>query len=224
MPRRRLLTVAAAGALAIAALAGCRAAPGKAAYVGATSYTDKQVKQVADQIGTAKVDITGTAGVTELYVMRDVAKRLITEKSWKGSQSVSATQVAGTLGVPAGSEYAKLRAEVETDLAAIKEHATPAKPTVADLRDIYDRAKAGGLITSPDQTFETVSPNFDSPELEAALGERALLADAIKRYDVVVNPRYSPARYPLLSFQGGIAAVVVPLDAKSSSPAVVDAR
>jgi hypothetical protein len=224
MPRRRLLTVAAAGVLAIAALAGCRAEPGKAAYVGSTAYTDKQVKQVADQIGGAKVDFSGTAGVTELYVMRDVAQRLVTEKGWKGSQSFSATQVAGTFGVSADSEYARLRAEVQTVLEAIKEHAAPAKPTEADLRDIYSRAKAGGLITSPDQTFEAVSPNLDSPELEAALGARAALADAIKRYDVAISPRYSPAQYPLLSFQSGVAAVVLPLNAKSSSPAVVDAK
>ncbi len=221
---RRSFALAAVGAVALVALSGCRLETGSAAYVGSTRYTNDQVTRVAKEVSSAKqLDISGPAGVAELFVLRDVSGRLIKEKGWTASQPVTTSDVAGALDVPVDSQYASLRAEVETNLAAIKEHVTPTKPTSDDLHDLYDRAQLGGLITDPaQQTFANVSPQFDSPDLEVALAQRAALLDAIKRYDVSVNPRYAPAEYPLLSFQGGVPAVVVALNAKSVNPGVVN--
>lgn len=220
---RRSFALAAIGAVALVALTGCRLETGSAAYVGSTRYTNDQVTRVAKQVDKAQLDISGPSGVAALYVLRDVSGRLIKDKGWSTANPVSASDVAGAFQVPADSEYASLRAEVETNLNAIKEHVTPTKPTSDDLHDLYDRARLGGLITDPtQQTFENVSPQFDSPDLEVALAQRAVLLDAIKRYDVSVNPRYAPAEYPLLSFQGGVPAVVVALNARSVNPGVVD--
>jgi hypothetical protein len=221
---RRSFALAAIGAVALVALSGCRLETGSAAYVGSTRYTNDQVTRVANKVSNAKqLDISGPSGVAALYVLRDVSGRLIKEKGWTTSSPVHASDVSGAFDVPADSEYASLRAEVETNLNAIKEHVTPTKPTSDDLHDLYDRARLGGLITDPtQQTFENVSPQFDSPDLETALAQRAALLDAIKRYDVSVNPKYAPAEYPLLSFQGGVPAVVVALNARSINPGVVD--
>ena len=60
-------------------------------------------------------------------------------------------------------------------------------------------------------------------QLQAALGNRKVLADAVDRYDVTVNPRYRPLEFPILSFQDGTAAVSVPLG-EGDPGTVVDPR
>jgi hypothetical protein len=218
---RRTIAAVAVGVLAVVGLGACRQEPGSAAYVGSTRYSDAQVRQTANEVASARLDLTDPAGIAQLYVLRDVARKLTQEKGWTSTQPITAEQVAGVQRVSANSRYATLRAEVETYLNAIRENAPPAKPTSADLHELYDRAKAAGLIP-PGQTFEAVSPQFDSPELEAALGQRAALLEEIKRTGVSISPRY-PAEYPLLSFQSGKPAIVLPLNSTPVVPGVTSA-
>ena len=49
MPRRRLLAVAIAGALALPALVACRDLPSVAAYVGSAQLTNAQVQRMVDE-------------------------------------------------------------------------------------------------------------------------------------------------------------------------------
>jgi hypothetical protein len=216
MQRARTATLAVLGVSAILALTGCRSSPSTAAYVGPTQYSVSSVQRVAAEVrGNKAVDLSSQQDVAKMYVLRDVAKRIVDEKGWK-VQRLDRAAVAQQLNLKPDSRYVALRAEVEEYLGAVMQNAAPVAPTDADLRDLYDRAKVAGLVQAG-QTFEAVKPQIDSPQLRSALGARKLLTDGVKKYHVTVNPRYAPAEWPLLRFTGDKPAVVVPLDPQAGS-------
>ena len=216
MQRARTATLATLGVSVILALTGCRSSPTAAAYVGPTQYSVSNVEQLSAEVrGNQAVDLPSQQDVAEMYVMRDVAKRIVDEKGWK-VQRLDRAAIAQQLGLKADSKYVALRVEVEEYLGALGQNAPAVAPTDADLRDVYDRAKAAGLV-QPGQTFEAIKPQIDSPQLRSALGARKLLTDGMKKYNVTVNPRYKPAEWPLLRFSGNKPAVVVPMDPRAGS-------
>ena len=216
MQRARTATLATLGVSVILALTGCRSSPSAAAYVGPTQYSVSSVRQVADEVrGNQAVDLTTQQDVAKMYVLRDVAKRIADAKGWK-PQHLDRAAIAQQLRLKSDSKYVALRADVEEYLGALVQNADPVAPTDADLRDVYDRAKAAGLVQQG-QTFEAIKSQIDSPQLRSALGARKLLTDAVKKYHVTVNPRYAPAEWPLLRFTGDKPAVVVPLDPHAGS-------
>jgi hypothetical protein len=217
MPRRRLLAVAIAGALALPALAACRDLPSVAAYVGSAQLTNAQVEKIVQEFPEATRNrATGKIRdvVVSTFVMREVATRIAADRGI----AVPAPDLAQYLdeathfGVPPDGGYVRLRAEAGAALEAIAQLGGPQAPTDADKHEVYDAAVAAGEV--PPGQYEQFKDRIDSPQLRAALGLRPLLRDGLHRYQVVVNPRYQPIGLSL-------GELTVPLES-TAPPAVVD--
>ncbi len=229
MPRRRILAVAALGAVAAAGLTGCaRAEPNAAAYVADKTFTNQQVEKIVD--GVKDKAESGKLGnvrqnVVTWLVLGDVSKRLAAEQHIP--VKVDYASGAQQLGLPADLPYTRLEIEAVSYISAVTQNAPQVQPTDAQLRAIYDKGRAAGVIPAS-VTFEQAKPRLDGTELRGALGQQKVLTDALAKYHATVNPRYLPAEYPLLSFQGGnngatpTVAVGVPLGPTDATPAVTD--
>ncbi len=229
MPRRRILAVAALGAVAAAGLTGCgRSAPSDAAYVADKSYTNQQVEKIVDSV-KAKAD-AGKLGnirqnVVTWLVLGDVSKRLAATQHIP--VKVDYEGGAQQLGLPADLPYTRLEIEAVSYISAVTQNAPQVTPTDEQLHAIYDKGRAAGVIPAS-VSFEQAKPRLDGPELRGALGQQKVLTDALAKYHATVNPRYLPAEYPLLSFQGGsngstpTVAVGVPLGPVDATPAVTE--
>jgi hypothetical protein len=224
MPRR-LLAAAVAGALAVTGLAACRDQPTVAAYVGSAQLTNAQVEQMLGEFDADAPDGAG-AERTELvsdFVIREVSRRVAEEHHI----NVPAVDPAGLANVATGM-HAKLGSAAALEAGAIAAYravfrlGTPQAPSEAEKREIFG-AMVKAKLATPDQ-YEQFQNGFDTPQVEAALGLRPVLRDALRRYRVTVNPRYQPVGLPVLfvNYQGQtITLLYVPtLDAPS---AVVDA-
>jgi hypothetical protein len=229
---RRITTrrvAAAAGiALTMLALAACRDSPSVAAYVGATTITEQQVTDIVDDatklkdeaVAAAKGDAAAQQAAAALVVptRQAVVHALVLDQVCAGMQAkqgfkdaeVTKQQVVEGFGMPANSTYADALTSSLACLSGIP--ATNATPTDVDLREVYDNGVKAGAIDPnvPDNSFESLSTQFASdPQLAAALGTRAALAEELKKSDVSVNPRYRELTYPILSFEKGPALEIV---------------
>jgi hypothetical protein len=220
MQRARTATLATLGVALILALTGCRSSPETAAYVGSTTYSVSSVDKLAGEVrGNTNVDRPSPAEIATMYVFRDLARQVAKEKGWQ-VQKLDRASAAQSLGLKPDSQYLDLRAEVEELSNVLLTKAEPVTPSEAELRDVFERASAAGLV-QPGQTFESIRNQIDGPQLRSALGARKLLVEAAKRSHVTVNPLYGHAEWPLLTFSGGKPAVVVPLTATPAGDPVV---
>jgi hypothetical protein len=251
MPRR-LFAAAAAGALAITALAGCRSDPSVAAYVGGTQITESQVDKViadarqhanddnrsaspaaqpADADPTAQSTaevVPSRVDVVGLLVTDAVIRQVLSQQGLK-PQPVDAGQIAQAMRVPASSSYAATLADTWSGLTALLNAADPNfQPSDADLRPAYDNAVAAGV--APANDFNAVKPTLLQVQgLAQYIAVRADLVKAESKARITVNPRYAPLAFPIetLQTQTGetFVAVSVPLGKTSNaSPAVVDVK
>jgi hypothetical protein len=231
---RRITTrrvAAAAGiALAMLALSACRDSPNAAAYVGDTTITEQRVTEIVDDAAKLKADDVQTAAnssdakakedaaklvvptrqaVVHALVLDQVCGDMQARQGFKDAP-VTKEQVVQGLGMPAKSIYADVLTSSLACLQGIP--ATNATPTPADLREVYDNGVKAGAIdpTGAESSFEALSAQFaQDPQLAAALGTRAALAEELKKSDVSVNPRYRELTYPILSFEKGPALEIV---------------
>jgi polyhydroxyalkanoate synthesis regulator phasin len=217
-----LVVLALVGALA---LTGCRSEPSAAIYVGSTTYTQKQVDKLADELKEASNFSRGEARhlVTEWIVVRDVAQRLVAEKQWAKPQ-VDLQETAQATGLPADAPLTKLYAEFQAYGGALQQHITPVTPTEADWADLYQRAQTAGLVDAktPEPEFRQSLGPQNEQVFQANLGLRDLYNEAIKKADVVVNPKYG-SEIAVLRDSNRHPLVVAPINAKGGKAAVVPA-
>ncbi|HEX2774322.1 MAG TPA: hypothetical protein VHN18_18090 [Micromonosporaceae bacterium] len=213
--RARLASVAALAAAGLLVFSGCgRAQPGVAAYVGNTDIPETRVTaiidEVKDAIGEAEPARLPKRGVVvSTLVLNDVCARFSADDKLKPQNQITPQQVAQAFGVPENAAYAQETAKLHTCLSGLPA-GEPVAPTAEDLAEIVARGKEAGAIPK-DVPNEQAAAQLDGDQLRAALANRKVLADAVARYDVTVNPRYRPLEFPVLSFQGNAAAVTVPV-------------
>jgi transposase-like protein len=223
---RRLAPIVVVAAVGILALSGCRSQPSAAAYVGDRQITEDQVTGIVDEV--KQKPVAGTEAkpptrkmVVSVLVLNDVCQRFSADEKLQAKQQAPVDQVAQQFGVAPETEFAKQTAQLYTCLSGVPT-GEPVAPTQAELTELGKVAKAAGAIeaTVPDAE---AGKQLDGEQLQAALGNRKAIADAVARFDVTVNPKYRPLDFPILSFQGGTAAVSVPLG-EGDPGTVVDPR
>lgn len=224
---RRVALVAVLAVVGVAGLTGCRSQPTVAAYVGDTRITNRQVDRLAadaeqhardEQSADVPLVTPSRDAIVTVLVMREIASRLAAEHA-RTPADVDRAAIARRDRVSAGSRYAALHAEMYGYLIALQQGRQAAQPTEADLRDMYARAVSAGLA-EPGRYDDFAASIVGVDGLGEALAERNELADAARRYRVVVNPRYAPLEYPVFggSNQQGVfvGVLVVPLGAAQS--------
>ena len=237
---RRVALVAVLALVGGLALAGCRSQPGAAIYVGTATYSQKYVDNLSEQLlkvpGFSRTD--GRQTVAQWIVMRDLGKRMVADNGWpapnvdteaaKGQfqdalQSSEPDTAAKT--VDSIRPLIQLYAEFQGYNAAAQQHASPAQPTDADYADLYQRAKAAGLV-EPGATEATYRESLGAQNdqlFRANIGLRNMYLKTIKKANVSVNPKYGPVELTLLHDSNNHPLVVIPLNARTAAPAVVPA-
>jgi hypothetical protein len=231
MSRCRLLAVLAVGALAVPGLAACRDLPTVAAYVGSQRLTNDQVEKIVDEFPAAIRDKNSgdvRQFVVSSFVTREVARDLAKENGISVPEAdLSAfSGLASQLHLGPDSAFIKLDAEAQAAMEAVRTLGKPQEPTDADKREAFQQLLDEQFVQPG--SFEAVKSQIDSPQMRAALGLRPVLSDALKRYQVSINPRYQPLGIPV-SFSLGTtqtgqdvrASVNLPLT-PAGSPAVRD--
>jgi len=207
---RRLASVAVVASLAVAGLTACRTAPSTAAYfgsgpgaatisqdevealykdaransTGARTETDGSITQPAQ---LSRQDIVGT--LVGLDVLRKYGK-----DSGLTPSAVTADQVASNLFLKPTAKFVPVFAEFEGLLEAAAGKVQAQQPTVPEVRDIYNRLSAAGVL--PNSTFESWAGSLNQ-SIQQLIGQRVGLKTQLEKVaatmDIVVNPRYQPS-------------------------------
>lgn len=228
---RRLLAVASAalaGGLVLAGLTACRDEPTVAAYVEDAQLTNAQVEKIVQEFPADLQQRVGgqiRQAVVSAFVVREVGQRITAEHGG----SVPAPDLsqyqdeAAQLKIPATGGFVQIQAAAEAAMRAIQPLGTPQQLTDVDQHEVYAAVQAALREKGEEiRPFDQVKNLLDSPDLRAALAVRPLLRDALKKYAVVVNPRYQPVGIPVpFTIAQVQTEVVVPLNA-GGPPAVVD--
>jgi hypothetical protein len=208
--RRPAVTVLVAVAAGLAA-SGCRTDPDVAAYVGQETLTEARVDAV---VADAQAKATGKEGV-KVPTRSDIVMTFVLGRACEVKQAadkfpdpgqpVTPDAVAQSDQVPADSEYARQRAEAYTCLAgAPVGSAVP--PSEADIQEIYDKAKAAGLVDRPLADIREQLAADGS--VRQAMAVRAMLASLVAGGNVTVNPRYRPLTFTVSDLGTGQPLVV----------------
>jgi hypothetical protein len=199
-----------------AALAGCgRAEPDVAAYVGKQRFSIQQVETLAKEAGERLGDYAAAQrSVVGWLVIRSVGQRMAQDEGWELELPAELDEFARQRGLQAGSPVAKLFLETISVLQTIEQTVAPVDPTEADQREVYQNLTINGQpVTDP---FENVQQFLTAETIGRSLGVRKVLSEQLDRSDVVVNPRYTPMRFPIEVRVGQVPGVVyLPLDAGS---------
>jgi hypothetical protein len=237
---RRLAPLAALALVGTLALTGCRSQPGAAIYIGSATYTQKYVDGLSDQLqklpGFTRGD--GRKNVTQWLVVRDLGKRMVADNNWKApevdeqaatAQIQEAVQSRGQgdarRTVESVRPLIQLYAQFEAYRGAVQQHVTLVAATDTDYADLYQRAKAAGLVEQGMDVAtyrQSLGPQNDQL-FRANLGLRKLYSDEVKKANVSINPKYAPAELALLHDQQNHPLVVVGLNSGAGEPAVVPA-
>ncbi len=239
MQRARLLAVVAV--LAVfggVTLTGCRSEAGVAAYVGDTRISESRVEQLVrdaqsradaeDGVHLSTADCReslrqspdpdlvcapGRDEVVGTLVLTELGRRMVADRHL--SPLVFASQdVAAAERIPRSSAYASARAEMHGYLSAVTQGLGPVEPTAAELRYAYDRLHEAKAL-APEETYEVVAAALSGDEeFKGALGLSRPFADSVKRYHVVVSPRYRTIELPV-TVRRGVAVVQVSLTANT---------
>jgi hypothetical protein len=202
MPRRRLIAAAATGVLALVALTGCRFETGAdAAYVGNTRFTNQAIDKTISQLKKNGANVGDEAGLRQQIaadeVFVEVAKRYSVEKGFPAptddANSLAQSFAQGN-GLPANDSYIQLAATTQAYVDLLTGKATAGKLTDADYRDAFNllvNQQAAG--PSDFQAVKQALQSQFADQLGKSVTVRNELTDAMKRYNVSLNPRYEPA-------------------------------
>ena len=240
---RRFASIVVVAALGLGGLAACRSEPSVAAYLGDRKVTEDQVTQIFDGAGAgasasatpaaedqpggeptrAPGPVVSRQQVVDLEVTLDLGRTVASEQGVQQVEAVTADQVAGELGVPAESQYAKDYTEWVNLSQGIfaKMGATAPAATDEQLRGIYDAlVKVNAIEAGFD--LAQIKQAFGGGEFVAAAYQlTGFLEKAASASDTSVNPRYLPLSAPLVvSSQGG--AVFYDLPYLEGSDTVTD--
>ena len=214
--RSRLALIAVA-ALAALALSACQRDPSIAATVGSDKITEDQVDAIlADVQHNRPAPATpapapgnpspSPAPLGPVQIDRaDVVRYLVLDKMctadqerrhFPSGQGADVTEIAQVKGISPSSEYAKVFAHVTACLNGELTGTQPVTPTDAEVREIYDRAKAQGLDV-PD--YNTIKDQIrDNDQVKQSIAVKRSLEDQARAQNVVINPRYRPVEIGLL--------------------------
>lgn len=239
---RRLASVAVVASLAVTGLSACRNSPDTAAYIGSGSAATKVLQSKVDDIyDDAATKATGERTAADGSVQKPVkvTKQQIVStlvglgvlRKYAADSKVQpltfpADAVAQALFLKDDAKYVPLFAEYEGYLEALGPKAPPVQVTEADVRDVYNRFKAGGTMPAG-TTFESFAGGLPQQD-QQALTQRISLSRALEpvaaKLDIDVNPRYSSS-FSVLdvpSPAGPVALVVVPVGSADSAVPVTD--
>jgi hypothetical protein len=239
MPRR-IFAVAAAGALALVALTGCRLEAGSAAFVGDTRYTSDYVNEMAlayvDDLKANGHDTAPTAAqltglrkeIAADLIFRDVAKEYSDSKNYL-APSFDYDSVTGQFGVKANDPYLQLAVQADAYRAALLGRVRAKSLTDDDYKSVYDFLLAEGAVTS-DATYASIKASLQDQSMSDAIAKaitlRGELTIAANKYGAEINPGFAPGSYPLASAtsqQGStIPLVVLTFGSGGNAPAVRD--
>lgn len=214
----RLAAVAFAG---LVVLTGCSHDTDEALRVGDVTLTNAEVDAAAAHVteALAPEGVTGVTGqvrgsVVELRAFLEVARRYAQEQGVTPDQPDYAS-AADSLGLPQSDTFVRLNAEASAYLAALLAAATPRDATDEEIRKVYDDFLALTGADPAEATFDQIKDELlGVPNYGQALKLRDELSAAADRYDVVVNPRYQPLTYALLSVStqsGRLDLVTLPI-------------
>ncbi len=216
-PRRVRVLIALALAVVVGVgLTGCRVQSGTAVFVSGTRISTDEVERTLDEVPDQVIDQLqnkfGSARqeIVRAYVMREIARRVCDERHIRvpGQDFQS---LAKQIGVSADSNLVRVLAESSGYLNALAGSLSPQQPSPADLHEVFDSLVDAGAVP-PGTPFAQVQSQLDIPALRNAVALRKVLRDAVKKYDVEVNPRYRVAAYPVPVSYGQVSgAVTVPL-------------
>jgi hypothetical protein len=240
---RRLASVAVVASLAVTGLSACRNSPDTAAYIGSgSSATKVSQSQVDDVYDDARAKTTGPATAADGTVTKptkvtkqeivsaliglDVLRKYGAENNIK-PEAFPAESVAKSIFLSADAKYVPIYAEFQGYLEAIAAKAKPVQISEADVRDVYNRLRAGGSLPET-ATFESFAGGLGQ-QYQQILSQRITLSKALQpvaaKLDIDVNPRYSPW-FTVLETQSPagtpIPIVVVPVGADDSAVPVTD--
>jgi hypothetical protein len=202
MPRTRrfarIAALAIAGGLALtgsAALTGCaKAQPGTAAYVGDTRYTERQVDEL---VADARANVEGQRlgdirrEILRWLVATDLARRVAAARSIAIAPADYAA-AAQQIRVPEDSRLAVAFGDYASAVGSLVNGVPPVQPTDEDVRDIYDAAKAGGVLAN-EITFEDAVQRIRGiSDLPIRVGVMKAIQEASDKAGVVISPRYRP--------------------------------
>ncbi len=211
---RRLLAVVVTGALALVGVSACRDLPTVAAYVGDARLTNAQVERMVHEFPEATRE-RSSGQIRQIAVSDFVAVELSRRIATEHGITIPTGDVSNYQNdlVPVNSAFIRLQADADAALQALQPLGSPQQPTEAEQREVYEtvkeQAEAQGAQIAP---FDQVKDLLDSPQMRTALAVRPLLRDALKKYDVVVNPRYQPVGVSVPFTLGQVSTkVVVPL-------------
>jgi hypothetical protein len=204
-------------------LAGCRSSPTVAAYVGSTAISEAQVDTVIANARAAAAAEPGTAPPSRSAVVTTLVLDRVchSEQAKRGfaDNPISVDQIRQLENVPANSDYATARSSVYSCLAGVPVSDAGAA-SQAELRDIYDRAKAKGLVSVP---FEQIKAQLAADSgVQQALAVNRELTALVQHGDVTVNPRYRPMEFPISDLGSGQTLIALPVG-EPPSDAVHDA-
>ena len=249
---RRLASIAVVALTAAGGLSACRSEPDVAAYIGKSTITQARVDAVyADaerKLGTAVDDVRAQqsanpdpsaqpvpdevklpitrADVLTALVGSDVLGEIGKKRNVQPAE-VQTAAVAQQLGLPADAEYVGIYAKYRGYLSALLNGAPAGQISNADLRQVYDRFKAGGGLGPNPVNYEDFSTQLqpqDRDALARTVGLRDQLRTQTEDLNLSVNPRYGVDELPLLpvDVQGGKSVNLIGLPLISGDPAVVD--
>ena len=216
---RRLASAVVVASLTVGGLSACRSEPAVAAYLGENGrITEARVQEVWDEAydavaaqapqpaGAAEpseaaappssvVMPISRADIVGQLVSRDVYARVAEQRRITLPADLPYAEAGGQVGLPATSEYVRLYTEnVIMRNQLEKAVTTPAEPTEADLRDVYQRFAANGGL-EPGMDFAAFTASVP-PEAKQALGSAITIRNDVQAVaddlKIQVNPRYQP--------------------------------
>ncbi len=240
---RRLATVAVVASLAVTGLSACRNSPDTAAYIGTgSSATKVSQSQVDDIFDDAQAKATGerTAADGSVEKPTKVSKQEIVSalvglgvlRKYSADNNIKpeplpAASVAQALFLSEDAKFVPIYSEFQGYIQAVAAKAPQVQVTEADVRDVYNRFKAGGSLPAS-TTFESFAGGLGQQD-QQVLSQRIAVSKALQpiaaKLDIDVNPRYSPsfAVLEVPSKTGSpVALVAVPVGGADSTVPVTD--
>lgn len=241
---RRLASVVVVASLGVAGLSACQSDPAVAAYVGDSErITQDRVDSVYNDV-IDKLRAGSSKPVTPPITRTDVLSVLVGSElldKVAAQQGVTApadlqshvADFAQALGLPADTEYATLRTKWEGLLSGLQAKVAPGKATDADFREVYDSLVAAQGI-DPSTTYAAFKDQVSKDQQSsAALQQAAAVRDEVVKastqFDIRINPRYQPAKMPVLetsnpNTQAIITLMTTPIGPNDGVAPVTDAR
>jgi hypothetical protein len=210
---RSRLALLAVVALAGLTLSACQRDPSIAATVGSDKITEDQVDAIlADAQQNRPAPPTSAPGgpspspLGAVQIDRaDVVRYLVVDKMCTADQErrhfpsaagADVNEIADVKGISPNSQYAKLFSRMTACLNGEVSGIAPVTPTDAEVREIYDRAKAQGLeVPEFDKIKDQVRDNDD---IKGRVAVKRSLEDQARAQNVFINPRYRPVEFGLL--------------------------